>query len=367
MPKNTPSKSARQPRRPQPFFRSQTQSWYVQIDGRQINLGRDRDAAWEKYDDVMASHRRDVNPGMTVAELLDDYLEYVHQNRAQRTYLWYRNYLRKFVAYIGKRLKVTELRPYHITRWLTANFAELSSASRNCAVRAVRTPFNWAVTEGLLDRNPIKGVKRPAAGRREMVLTTDEFDKLVLANVSDQQERDLMVFLWETGARVQELRRIEACHFQPDARRVVLPPSLDKSGHYRVIYLTATAQEIAERLASENPEGALFRNRRGKPWTSNAIRCRFRKCGVTGLCGTVLRHSFCQRMLTSGVDSLTVSVLMGHRDLTMVASTYSHLARDANFLRGKLDSATSDVIAVGDHLAPPPSPNAANNHRPAAG
>ena len=281
----------------------------------------------------MAQHRWDVNPGLTVAELLDEYLEFVLHNRAHGTYLWYRNYLRGFVAFIGKRLKVAELKPYHVTRWLTADFANLSGSSRNCAVRAVRTPFNWAVNEGYLDRSPVKNVKRPPAGRREMVLTADQFRELILAKTSDQAERDLMEFLWETGARVQEVRRIEAGHFQADARRVVLPPSLDKAGHYRVIYLSAKAQAIVARLTAANPAGPIFRNRRGKPWTSNAIRCRFRKYGVDGLCGTVLRHSFCQRMLTSGVDSLTVSVLMGHRDLTMVANTYSHLARDAGFLR----------------------------------
>ncbi|MCG8450367.1 MAG: hypothetical protein MI725_12430 [Pirellulales bacterium] len=85
MPKKTPAKSTRQPRRPRPFFRRQTQSWYVQLDGRQINLGCDRDAAWDKYNEVMAERHRDANPGMTVAELLDEYLDFVLKNRAEQT------------------------------------------------------------------------------------------------------------------------------------------------------------------------------------------------------------------------------------------------------------------------------------------
>lgn len=347
MPKNSATKSPRKPRRPQPFFRSQTQSWYVQLQGRQINLGRDREAAWAKYNELMAaSSGRSLGPHVSVAELLDEFLEHIQQNRAEKTYLWYRNYLRGFVDHLGRRTKVYDLRPYHVTKWLDESFADLSATSRNCAVRAVRGAFNWAVSEGYLTLSPVRGVKRPPANRRELVLTATQFDEIVLARVSDEHERDLVVFLWETGARVQELRRIEAKHFQAAARRVVLPPSEDKTGHYRVIYLTEKAQEIVVRLAQEHPECPIFRNRRGKPWTSNAIRCRFRKYGVEGLCGTTLRHSFCQRMLTSGVDSLTVSVLMGHRDLTMVASTYSHLARDAGFLQQQLDAAaTGDAAA----------------------
>ncbi|MEL6110238.1 MAG: hypothetical protein AAFU85_29875 [Planctomycetota bacterium] len=32
-------------RRPKPFFRKQTQSWYFSTGGKQINLGKERDSA----------------------------------------------------------------------------------------------------------------------------------------------------------------------------------------------------------------------------------------------------------------------------------------------------------------------------------
>jgi hypothetical protein len=34
------------PRYPKPFFRKSRQLWYVQLAGRQVNLGPDRDAAF---------------------------------------------------------------------------------------------------------------------------------------------------------------------------------------------------------------------------------------------------------------------------------------------------------------------------------
>ena len=37
------------PRQPKPFFRKQTQSWYVQLGKRQIPLGKDEDEAWKQY------------------------------------------------------------------------------------------------------------------------------------------------------------------------------------------------------------------------------------------------------------------------------------------------------------------------------
>jgi integrase len=353
MPKTSTDKSARLPRRPQPFFRAQTRSWYVQIGGRQIPLGRDRQLAWAKYDELMAGGET-LSYHVAAAQLLDEFLEHVFKNRAASTYLWYRHYLRSFVQSIGRTLRVSELKTFHVSQWLDQAFGELSQSSRSCAVRAVKAAFNWAVEEGYLHDSPLKGVKRRPAGRRERVLSAEEFRTLILDRCTDQAERDLLVFLWETGARVQEVRRIAAEHLKNE--RIELRPSEDKVGHYRVIYLTATAREIIDRLSRAHPQGALFRNRRGRPWTSNAIRCRFRKLRVPGLCGTILRHSFCQRLLTSGVDSLTVAVLMGHRDLTMVARVYSHLAQNAAFLQQQLQRVATDVGESAD--APP---NAASN------
>ena len=41
-------------RQPKPFFRKQTRSWYVQIGKKQVPLGKDEKAAWDKYHQIMA-------------------------------------------------------------------------------------------------------------------------------------------------------------------------------------------------------------------------------------------------------------------------------------------------------------------------
>ena len=40
-------------------------------------------------------------------------------------------------------------------------------------------------------------------------------------------------------------------------------------------YLTPTMQELTRKLMERYPTGPLFRNGPCKPWTLNAIRCRF--------------------------------------------------------------------------------------------
>ena len=37
------------PRFPKPWFRKERQAWFVQMDGRQVNLGPDRQDAIDRY------------------------------------------------------------------------------------------------------------------------------------------------------------------------------------------------------------------------------------------------------------------------------------------------------------------------------
>lgn len=52
------------------------------------------------------------------------------------------------------------------------------------------------------------------------------------------------------GARVQEARRIVVHHVQLINNRTVIPPSENKGGHYRVIYLTVTVARSSNGFAS---------------------------------------------------------------------------------------------------------------------
>jgi site-specific recombinase XerD len=74
---------------------------------------------------------------------------------------------------------------------------------------------------------------------------------------------------------------------------------------WRLIYLTARAEEIVSRLASRYVKGPVFRNVRGNPWSAQAFNCRFfrvqKKLGVKYAL-TSLRHSFGTRLVEAGVD-----------------------------------------------------------------
>ena len=206
--------------------------------------------------------------------------------------------------------------------------------------------------------------------------------------------RDLVNVTWETGCRPQESLRVEARHVDLQNQRWVFRKSESKMKRItRVIYLTDAALAITRRLMLAHPEGRLFCNTNGKPWTTEATNCAFdavqvrmgkaemqrrgeeipdeeiaaavKKLAKTRIrngeqvtktqaelrCEAkrkltnkraaelapryslyALRHSWATNALQRGVDALTVAILMGHEDPSMLAKVYQHLSLNPEHL-----------------------------------
>lgn len=329
-------------KRPQPFFRKDRQLWYVQIDGKQYNLGPDEEAAWQRYHELMAARTRAtpvIGPAQPVLAVLEAFMEYLFRERSARTYEFYQRLLKSFRHSIPTGLTVEQLLPAHVTDWV-AKHPSWSASTRHGAIHAVKRAFRWAEREGRIDRSPVANAEAPSPTRREAIISPEQWPH-VLGAATDQQFRDLLAFLWETGARPQEASHVEARHFGEQHSRIVFPASESKGKKFpRVIYLTPAALEVVKRLCGQWPAGKIFRMPDGRPWNRNAIRCRFRrqrvngrvKVKVPGVCCYAIRHSYATNALQRGVDPITLAVLMGHADVSMIAKVYQHLTANPKFL-----------------------------------
>ena len=81
-------------RQPKPWFRKQTGCWYVCIDGKQVNLGSDKDVAHRKYHEIMATSTVPTDDGQLIV-ILDKFLSWVELHRP-KMYGFYRRYLQSF-------------------------------------------------------------------------------------------------------------------------------------------------------------------------------------------------------------------------------------------------------------------------------
>ena len=326
------------PHYPKPFFRKDRALWYVQVSGRQINLGRDQAEAFRKYHDLM-QRPIEIQSDLIIS-VIDAFLDWCRRHRSERTYVGHQWHLQKFLDSLpnADRLTVEQFKPYHVLNWVDSH-ANWGPTYRRNAITSVQRAFRWALKVGHISRNPIEHIEKPSAARREQIISVDEYHR-ILERIHDQAFRDLLTFAWETGARPQETKRVEARHFNADKKRIEFSPNESKGGkRRRVILLNEKALEIICRLVEKHPRGPLFRNRAGRPWCTASINCRFcrleKKLGVKYAL-YAFRHSFATRLLESGADSLSVSALLGHADGTMLARVYSHLDQSFDYLHGVL-------------------------------
>ncbi len=372
------------PHFPKPFFKKGRSAWYVEIDRHQHNLGPDKDEAFRQYHQLMAQPQAKKVSAESLAAIIDAFLEWTQRNRSAETYEWYRYRLERFIRRYPD-LRAVELRPYHVETW--ADSYDFSRTSRRNYLRSVKRCMKWARKQGYIDVNPIADLEVPSANRKEIVILPDQLETF-LGLVRSRELTDLMVVTWETGCRPQESLRVEARHVDVANQRWVFQRSEAKMKRItRVIYLTDRAMEITRRLMLAHPEGPLFRNSSGKPWTTDAVNCGFTALQIRAgkleikkrsleiadkdiaallpklrktrkqkgkvidktekvlrseatrkltyklskslapRCSLyALRHSWATHALQKGVDPLTVAILMGHEDPSTLSKVYQHLS-----------------------------------------
>ena len=385
-------------RAPKPWYWTERESWFVTIQKQRHDLGSVKAAAIKRFHELMAKPARRRLASDLLSVVIDAFLDWTQKHKAPDTYEWYRYRLERFAKRYPD-VRASALKPFHVQEW--ADSYNFSVTSRRNYLRSVKRCLKWATRLGYLDQNPIADLEVPAAENSEIVVSSDEFERLLSLN-RDPAFRELLWVTWKSGCRPQESLRVEARHVDLKNRRWVFPKSESKNRKtVRVVYLTNEAFEITQRLVEQHPTGRLFRNSLGQPWTTSAVNCAFsrlrirlgkqllreRKLAVAdedvlefsrslkperkvkgiqqpkserelfqearrkltfrlalSLVPNVslyaLRHSWATHALERGVDALTVSVLMGHRDPSTLAKVYQHLDQNPIYL---LDQASKAV------------------------
>lgn len=277
---------------------------------------------------------------MEIRELASKYLAWCSNHREARTHEWYDNYLKLFLDYPGiANMDALAIKPFHVVEWVDSN-PKWGDNYKRGAIVAVQRVYNWAEEMGYIENTPIKKIKKPQAKRREIFMQREDYEA-ILAQVDEGDPfRDLLLFVWATGCRPQEVRHIEPRHVDTVHERIVFPAIESKGKRAkRIIYLHGIAWEIVKRLLAEGREGKLFLNKRRQPWTKYAICNRFNRIskviGKRMFCYAA-RHGFGTRKLIQGHDHLTVAALMGHSDGSMLAKIYSHIDQDTEHLKRAL-------------------------------
>jgi integrase len=347
------------PRPAKPWYRASADAWYVTHGGRQVMLARGKAARAEAvraFHELKAKEPERGRPSPaevpTCGRVFGLFLDHVQALLARGdvqpvTASGYLVALTSADAHFG-RVEAARVRPHHVEAWLDAHPPGGVDASgrklgwgpttRFNKVTAVKRAFRWARRMGHLEADPLEGMERPRPKRRDVAPTPGAVKALIVARPDDAW-RDLMTVMDETGARPGEVCRVTAAMVDLGARVWRVPnKTARKTGRgVRVIYLSDAALEVSRRLVAARPTGPLFLNARGRPWTRNAMACRFRrlraKLGM-GREATAygVRHTWITDALEAEVPIATVAELAGHAGTKMVESVYSKLKDRSAYL-----------------------------------
>lgn len=286
-----------------------------------------------------------------VVEEINCWLAHLEKSgRSPRTRRTYLDALTSLVHFLARyrTARPSDIRPVHLLAWCRQLAKSGCVASTiNLYVRAAQYWFEWQVETDRLFFNPAAALERPKPARTLGRCPSEEQMRRLLASVSgsDMQslrDRALLELAYATGARCEELARLDVGSVDLGGRSVVLR---GKGGKERVAPLT-TAAIIALRVYAKaarpqllsgcDDQPAYFLGQRaGRRMATSAIAYVVRRRGaLAGLVASPhdIRRAFATHLLNAGASLAHLKDLLGH-------SGYSHLHQ-------YLKQAPNDMLAT---------------------
>ena len=218
-------------------------------------------------------------PTTSLGQLADEYGRWLQREveagrKRPATLSYYALHIQRFLDAVGGNRAAAGIKPIELERFKSSWHS----------VQAVQRLFNWGVSMGLIETNPVRSVRSPDPGYRQRILTPHETAWLLRA--ADKSYRVVLLALRHTIARPQEVRALrwrdlrlepfpvfELKDFKARSLRK------DRQVARRRIPVDDRMLRLLGRLVARrnpSPDDHVFVNSRGQPWTANALRLRMK-------------------------------------------------------------------------------------------
>lgn len=286
----------------------------------------------------------------TVHELAVDYVA----NRPYRGESRRRNEAR--VKALGEtplgKMQAQKARPSHVQSWATRRADELAASTMRVELAFVRSVFQAAVDDGVIRRSPVpRKVALPTEEGEERLLPYDVDEVRAIAAELPPRLRALPYVQAGIGVRVGEalalrsavevdfLGRVVRVREQLHPTRRTREPVKTRSSVRDVPLPSSTAEALAAHIAAYGlgPDGEVFTMESGELWAYNRVRERLNEAleaaGARSNAGGpthAFRHTYASVLLAAGESVVAVAERLGHRNASLVLSTYGHLLPGAD-------------------------------------
>jgi integrase len=281
---------------------------------------------------------------LTVSQALDEYMKSSRRILQKSTLRDYHSVIEYHLKPQFGNMRMADVTTSQIKAWiggLTISFKRI-----NNILTPLRTVFEDAYMDGLIERNPVSRIKNLAVRSQEPNPFTPKEINLIL-NELPQQGKNLILFAFCTGLRTSELIALEWGDIDLNAglvrvRRAVVNKhtkvTKTRSGERDVkLFLPALNALLDQKQFTFSANGRVFNNpRTNKPWeTDGQIRKylwqpALKRAGVAYRYPYQTRHTYASTLLSSGENPLWVAQQMGHKDWGMIRKRYGRWIADVD-------------------------------------
>ncbi len=334
-----------------PFFRAQNNCWYVVgNNGKFIKLDPDEETAHKMWSKMLELGRYQESDS-SIEALLEAWLRDIELKVPADQHKRYVGFCEQFCNFIEPDTKSRDVTGSDVLRWVRATKLihkekrQWSLARQRDAGQAIKRAFDWAIKRHYVPWCDVLDLEFESPDPRDSLISYAVHQQLMNATREPDRSRPfglMLIALRHTGARPIQIREVTAANVNADCSAWIFDKHKTKKTKKTrlTVRLTPCLRTLTRILKHYRPHGNLFLNWQQMPWSKNAIIHRLarmrEKLKITNCTAYSYRHSFATDHLLSGVDPMTVAVLLGHKDASMVMKVYGHLIKCPEHLEDAL-------------------------------
>lgn len=302
---------------------------------------------------------------VSVQQLVQDFFEKhltIERNLSRNTVLSYRDVLKLFLGHAAKRMgcDVDQLDHASLDVDVVRSFLDWLKKERKCGARtrnhrlaAIKAFARYVASVAPEHVERCRRIRELVPARFEQpevqYLDDDEILALVKAIDPAAQARDkaLLLLLYNTGARVQEIVNLDVCDIRLDPVPVVT--LMGKGGKQRTCPLWSRTVDGLQRWLKERGDAGepLFLNAQGRRLSRSGVayilRKLARRAGLSPrharrVTPHVMRHTTAMHLLQAGADITTIAAWLGHSQL---ATAHGYVEIDLRMKQKALAATTA--------------------------
>ena len=309
---------------------------------------------------------------VTLSSLVQDFFEKhltIERQASRHTVLAYRDALKLFLEHAGARRKrpVDQLDHDVLDANLVRSFLGALHEQRGCGPRTCNqrlaalkafARFVASVAPEHLERCRRIRELLPARFERPEVRYLDQDEVIALIRsvpASHLRDRALLLLLYNTGARVQEVVDLDVGDLRLDPVPVVTLRGKGRKQRTCPLWdrTVAALRDWLDQRPGASLTDPLFLNARAtrisRSGVAHLLNCQVKKAGIATrhtlkVSPHVLRHTTAMHLLKQGVDITTVAAWLGHEDLS---TTHAYVEIDLRMKQAAVAAAALPAIHGG--------------------